>query len=154
MSVNTTLQFTKVHISLLNPKSTDSTSPFETSTQHTSAIYCTENEKCTLQAFDNRSNSNDQTPFVSLFRSPDSLSDKLHLANRRQLSNLDMFLLICMSYVHVIRLVGKSWHGQIWVTAGFVGGEKIGDFTRKEEWSWERVGKEMWPPPLKSWDLY
>lgn len=86
IAVSTIQQFIKGQVSILNAVSGDSTSPFETNT-----IYCTENEKCTLQISDNRSNANDQTPFVSPFPSPDSLSDKLHLANRRRLSILDIF---------------------------------------------------------------
>lgn len=137
---------------MLNAVSTASASPFETSTLP-SAIYCTENEKCTLQVFDNRSNSNDQTPFVSAFPSPDSLSDKLHLANRTRLSILDMFLLICMSYVHVVLLVGKSWHGQIPSHCGLT--------TKRENWRLHmgggtEQGRVGWRcgRPLESWDLY
>lgn len=126
IAVNTIQQFIKVQVSILNAVSRDPTSPSEASTRP-SAIYCTENEKCTLQVFDNRSNANDQTPFVSPFPIPDSLSDKLHLPNHRRLSILDMFLLICMSYMHVILFVGKSWHGKNRVTMGLLWGEKIGD---------------------------
>ncbi len=72
---------TQVYI--LNTVSRDPAGPFETNTE-LSAIYCIENEKCTLQVFDNRTNTNDQTPFVSPFPSCDSLSDELHLANRGQ----------------------------------------------------------------------
>jgi len=92
-----------------------------------------ENEKCTPQVFDNRSNSNDQTPFVSPFPSPDSLSDKLHLASRTSLSILDILLLISMSYMHVILFVGKSWHEPIQVTMGLLWREKIGDSTWEVE---------------------
>lgn len=90
ISVNTTQEFIKAQASILYAVSMDTTSPFEANTEP-SAIYCTENEKCTLQVLDNRSNANDQTPFVSPFPSRDSLSDKLHLANRGRLSILDIF---------------------------------------------------------------
>lgn len=100
-----------------------------------------------------KSNANDQTPFVSPFPSTDSLSDKLHLANRRRLSILDMFSLICMSYMHVILFVGKSWHGQIQVPVGFT--------LQKENWRLcmgggiepGRVGKRC-GRPLESGNLY
>lgn len=92
---------------MLNTISTGSATPFEINTRP-SAIYCAENEKCTLQIFDNRSNANDQAPICEPIPFPDSLSDKLHLAKCMRLSILDMFLLICMSYMHVILYAGKS----------------------------------------------
>lgn len=61
---------------------------------------------------DNRSNANDQTPFGSPFPHLDPPSDILHLAIRGRLSVPDISLLICMSYIHVILFVAKSWRGE------------------------------------------
>lgn len=114
------------------------------------AIYCMENEKCTLQEFDNSSNVNDQTPFVSSFPSPDSACDKLHLAKHRRLSVLDMFLLICTGYMHVILFVGKSWHGQIQVTVVLLGDRKLAtawEGGMELGWVEKRCG-----PPIGIWE--
>lgn len=72
---------------MLKAVSMDSTSPGHT----TRANYCTEDEKCSPQELDNRSDANAQTPFVSPFPSRDSLSYKLHLASRGRLSIPDIF---------------------------------------------------------------
>lgn len=101
-----------------------STSPFRSYIQP-STIYCTENENAVFKLFDNRSNANDQTLFVTLVSIPDSLCDKLHLAKHGKLSVPDMFLLICMGYMHVILSVGKLWRRQIQVGAILLeGGER------------------------------
>lgn len=64
-----------------------------------------------------------------------------------------MVLLICMSYMHVILFVGKSWHRHIQATVGLLWGEKIGDCALGGGIELGRVGKRC-GRPLESENLY
>ena len=72
-----------------------------------SAIYCIANIKREPLAFDKKFNLDDQTLFVRLLSLADFQCDKSHLAKHGSLNSPDMFLLICLGYIHVILFVGK-----------------------------------------------